>query len=297
VELAPDLPDWVNGDADRLQQILINLLSNASKFTQQGGVTLRASKLSSTAERCTVRFEVIDTGIGIPEEKRKVIFESFQQADNSISRRFGGTGLGLAISLGLVERMGGRLTLESEVGKGSNFSFTAALPIAKPRLVEKSLKQLADATAGAGTVGDASPLSILVVDDVKENQFVIESYLDGSPHVLQFCDDGLAAVNQFKQGRYDLVLMDIQMPLLDGHGATRQIRAWELEENRPPTPVVALSADGLPEHKQQSLNAGCTDHILKPISRAVLLRTVKAYAAAKARSEVAEPPVELAGKD
>ncbi len=281
VDLARDVPAWLNGDADRLQQVLINLLSNASKFTQTGGVMLRVTCPVRSAGRCTLRFEVIDTGIGIPEDKRKLIFESFQQGDNSISRRFGGTGLGLAISRGLVERMGGQLTVESEIGKGSNFSFTAELPIAAPHKLEglSELREAVSVPVIPAAAGDA--FSILVVDDVPENQFVIQSYLEGFPYKIDCCDDGLSAVEKFKQTHYDLILMDIRMPILDGLGATRQIRAWELAQNWPPTPIIALSADGLPAHKQESLDVGCTEHLLKPISKKALLGAVVRYSALK----------------
>ena len=273
-ERDPNLPTWVHGDPERIQQIMVNLLSNATKFTTQGSVTLRV-RLVEHPEPSTARisFEVADTGIGIEPDKLSLIFESFEQADSSISRRFGGTGLGLAISRNLVNQMSGRLEVESTPGKGSSFRALVTLPVVeppaeKPHRQRRQLQALADATSSTPR------LQILIVDDVIENQLVVAGFLDGRSHSLDFAINGLEAVERAQGREYDLIFMDVQMPVLDGLAATRAIREFEATAGRKPSRIVALSADGLPEHRQASFSAGCSDYLLKPVSKKVLLRAV-----------------------
>jgi signal transduction histidine kinase/CheY-like chemotaxis protein len=285
-EIDPALPPMVHGDPERLQQILVNLLSNATKFTPRGSVALRI-RLSGeqSPSSAGLSFEVADTGIGIEPVKMGLIFESFEQGDNSISRRFGGSGLGLAISRSLAHQMGGRLTVESEVGKGSVFRFFVTLPVTKPiALKARELAQIDDRDNVVVRIGEppSSPtphsngcrLRILIADDVVDNQFVLAEFLSDTPHFIDFASNGLEALERVREQAYDLVFMDVHMPVLDGLEATRAIREYERSVGRVPSTIVALTADALAEHRQACLEAGCSSHLLKPASRKLLLRCV-----------------------
>jgi CheY-like chemotaxis protein len=285
-EIDPALPPMVHGDPERLQQILVNLLSNATKFTPRGSVALRI-RLSGeqSPSSAGLSFEVADTGIGIEPVKMGLIFESFEQGDNSISRRFGGSGLGLAISRSLAHQMGGRLTVESEVGKGSVFRFFVTLPVTKPiALKARELAQIDDRDNVVVRIGEppSSPtpqsngcrLRILIADDVVDNQFVLAEFLSDTPHFIDFASNGLEALERVREQPYDLVFMDVHMPVLDGLEATRAIREYERSVGRVPSTIVALTADALAEHRQACLDAGCSSHLLKPASRKLLLRCV-----------------------
>ncbi|MEO5365422.1 MAG: PAS domain-containing protein [Magnetococcus sp. WYHC-3] len=257
-------PRWVSGDALRLRQVLLNLLGNAVKFTSAGTISVSVQP----AEDGIIVFSVQDSGIGIPPERLETIFDSFSQGDTSISRRYGGTGLGLTISRHLVAIMGGTLSVTSLPGQGSTFTFTAQLPMARP-----------------GHVGGASlearafevPLQLLVAEDTEENRILLQAYFKKTSHHLVFAHNGLEAVERFKESRFDLILMDIQMPELDGLGATRAIRALERERNLPPTPVLALTAYALKEEVEAVLAAGCNGHLSKPISRKRLMEALNVF--------------------
>ncbi len=410
VSTASDVPTDLIGDPHRLRQVVVNLLGNAIKFTQRGEIAVRVTRDSGPGGPGTLRFTVSDTGIGIPPEKLDTIFERFTQADGSITRLYGGTGLGLTISKQFIERMGGRIWVESSLGKGSSFSFTVpfgvpecqstdgtppGLNLAGARalvvsgsagtrgLVTEALHSwgatasetedersaLATLTEGAksGTsytllfldLGDTAlerslthmdliaagknlgstvivfvpdvrssnirysyslglggyatkPLSkrkleqvigrvmkgaerppgqdalhmapapdhhvaILVADDSSDNQFLIQSYLKHGGYRLDFAETGRVAFEMFQGRRYDLVLMDIQMPVMDGHTATRMIRAWEQQSNRRPVPIIALSAHAFQEEVQKSLDAGCSDHLAKPIRKNILLNALQKW--------------------
>ncbi|MBF0583505.1 MAG: response regulator, partial [Magnetococcales bacterium] len=263
------VPEAVMGDNGRLRQVLINLLGNAIKFTQHGEVSVRLAPHPREPE--SLLFCVSDTGIGIAPEHLENIFQHFTQADSSITRRYGGTGLGLAISQRLVELMGGRIWVESQLGQGSRFFFSLPsrlAPVAVP------LTTASDRVVGAFT----RELRILIAEDAPENQALIQAYLKKSLHHLVFVNDGAEAVAQVKKELFDLVLMDIQMPNMDGYAATRAIRRWEREEGGYPLIIMALTAHASVDKREESLAAGCNDHLTKPIKKQTLLNAIQRVA-------------------
>ncbi|MBF0585071.1 MAG: response regulator [Magnetococcales bacterium] len=267
-ESSPNIPEAILGDDGRVRQVLINLLGNAIKFTRQGQVFVRLSCYSEVAE--TLLFSVSDTGIGIAPEHTDHIFKHFTQADSGIARHFGGTGLGLAISKKLVELMGGRIWVESRLGQGSTFHFTLpARLVPATALVTAPIKT-------ASTSGRS--LHILVAEDAPENQMLIHAYLKKTPHCVVMVNDGVEAVARVKEESFDLVLMDIQMPNMDGYAATRAIRQWELEEQRQPLTIMALSAHASSSKREESLAAGCDGHLTKPIKKQTLLDAIQRVA-------------------
>jgi len=412
--LSPDVPCALIGDPNRLQQILINLISNALKFTEKGSVTLRVQNDPDRAAPGAIRFSVTDTGIGIPSEKLATIFESFAQAHASVTRKYGGTGLGLTISKQLSERMNGRMWVESTEGKGSTFYCSVQLGIqpqdplanlplpinlaglrtlvvddhATNRLILREtltawgaqVSDVADGAAALDALHHASEsahpfelafldcrmpdmdgfqvvenireaklaegltivmltsdhwaddiartydlrlggylikpirrsdllqtisivlargkgiqpaglpelsrpspdssmnkLRILLVEDSPDNQVLIRSYLKPTSHRLDIADNGAIAFEKFKAGHYDLILMDMQMPVMNGYDTTRAIRAWECEHDLPRTQIIALTALALKEESAKILDAGCDAHMTKPIKRATLLEVLQAY--------------------
>jgi signal transduction histidine kinase/DNA-binding response OmpR family regulator len=414
--LMPEAPDYLIGDPGRLRQVLTNLLGNAIKFTERGEVVLEVGLAAPHQEptggpqQSTLLFSIRDTGIGIPPEKLDYIFEKFTQADASTTRRYGGTGLGLPITKRLVELMGGRITVKSQPGQGSTFSFALTLPIQpepkKPEIVPvidirglrvlvvddtatnrlilretltswevvadeapdgvQGLEQLRKAR-DAGTpyrlvlldhrmpgmngfevanaikkdpslvgttllmltsdirggdlttarklgvegylvkpvkraelreainlalrhapvqpetpaparpqIGEGQgAMRILLVDDSADNRLLVEAYLKTTPYQIDLAENGEVAVEKFKAGNYDLVLMDMQMPVMDGYTATRTIRQWESQSGLKPTPIIALTAFALKEEVQKSLDVGCDAHLAKPIRKAILLESIK----------------------
>jgi two-component system, sensor histidine kinase and response regulator len=407
VSTAPDVPIGLIGDPLRLRQIIVNLVGNAIKFTERGKVEVRVTNDIGANPPGTLRFAVSDTGIGIPPAQLDKIFERFTQADGSTTRLYGGTGLGLAICKQLIERMEGRIWVESALGKGSIFYFTAhfgipqsesaaeALPGIKLTgiralvvsgndgsrgLVEEVLEswgttvfqatdeesaltvleggenpyrllfldlgeidldgsptrmQLIKAAKDSGTAvilivsdirssniqyvyslglggyvskpltkrklehvitkamsrsanaldhnlstisaGPDEKVAILLADDSFDNRILIQSYLKHSGYELDNAETGKAAVEMCKTRKYDLVLMDVQMPVMDGHTATRAIREWEQQSNLSPIPVIALTAHAFPEEKQKSLAAGCSTHLTKPVRKDMLLNAVQTW--------------------
>ncbi|MEO5348053.1 MAG: ATP-binding protein [Magnetococcus sp. YQC-3] len=275
-EVVPGIPDAVLGDDGRVRQVLINLLSNAIKFTQSGQISVRLSV--HPQEPASLLFAVADTGIGIAQEHVEHIFEHFIQADSGITRRYGGTGLGLAISKKLVEFMGGRIWLESRLGEGSSFFFTVP---SRPAQAETAMHPL-ESSHGAPPRG----LRILVAEDAPENQLLFQAYLKRSPHHVVFVNDGLEAVAQVRQERFDLVLMDIQMPNMDGYAATRAIRQWEQEEGSPPLTIMALSAHVSIDRREESMAAGCDGHLSKPIKKQALLDAIQRVAESISKQDV-----------
>jgi len=220
-------------------------------------------------------FSIMDTGIGIPPEKVDAIFDIFTQADSSTTRRHGGTGLGLTISKRLVELMGGRIWVESKVDQGSIFYFTASF---KVQTEARRRVQPPPAVTRPAPLEDLRPLHILFAEDSPDNRLLIQSYLKKTPYQLDIAENGQIAVERFKAGKYDLVLMDMQMPVMDGYTATREIRKWEREKRVKATPIIALSAYALKEDAQKSLDAGCNAHLAKPIKKAKLMEAILEYA-------------------
>ena len=265
----PKLPARVVGDAARIRQILLNLLGNAVKFTERGGVRLQVERAGG--ER--LRFIVRDSGVGIAAERLEAVFDPFVQAEASTTRRFGGTGLGLAICRKLVERMGGTIEVDSRLGEGSTFRFELPLPEdagdEAPRRVTRGER--------VAPAGEERPMELLVVDDSEDNRLLVSAFLKASPHRLHFAENGREALNRFREGRFDLVLMDLQMPEMDGFEATRRIRGWEEQEGREPTPIIALTAHAMEEQREESERAGCDYHLTKPLKKRRLLEVIAAY--------------------
>ena len=247
-------PRFFKGDPLRIQQVLVNMVGNAIKFTERGVVTL-----AMRVEQGQVHLRVIDTGIGIAADRLDRIFDAFAQADASTTRRFGGTGLGTTISRQLVERMGGRITVESTEGVGSCFHIWLPLPVGQA---------VANAEEGAQMV--LPPLRVLVADDVAQNGELLQLMLGREGHTVRLASNGLEALQAFSDQEFDVVLMDVHMPELDGLGATRRIRQFELSRNRSRTPVIALTASVLEEDRQAALAAGMDGFATKPIEAALL---------------------------
>lgn len=266
VEIDPAVDRWIAGDVVRLKQILTNLVSNAVKFTSEGFVCLTVAPGPALRGGETLRFSVEDTGIGFDSETRDRLFSRFEQADGAITRKFGGSGLGLAISRQLAEMMDGRLDCESEPGGGSAFMLTIPLRAAE-----------APATTSARAAGPAAldrAVRVLLADDHPVNRKVVEMILAQAEVELTSVEDGAAALEAVRGGDYDLVLMDMQMPIMDGLTATREIRLHEATMGLPRTPVVMLTANALAEHIAAAEAAGADRHLAKPFDAAELLELV-----------------------
>ncbi len=266
--LVSGVPVYLTGDPNRLRQILINLLGNAIKFTERGYLQVSVEQDPEDSRPGSLRFAVSDTGIGIPEDKLAQIFESFTQGDSSTTRNYGGTGLGLTISRQLVELMGGRIWVESQVGRGSTFFFTVKLGIGPegPALEERPQNSVKD-------LG----LRILLVDDAQDNRFLIQLYLKDANCSIEIAKNGAEGVDKFRAGRFDVVLMDVEMPVMDGYTATREMRRYEQEAGIAATPILALTAHAFAEMAEKSKAAGFTSHLTKPIRKATLLEVLTTY--------------------
>ncbi|MBK1689785.1 ATP-binding protein [Rubrivivax gelatinosus] len=265
LQIHPEVPDAVIGDASRLKQVLLNLVGNGIKFTERGGVTLRLSRAPAPPGFCGVHFEVADTGIGIPVQAVPKLFQPFSQVDATRSRSHGGTGLGLSISQRIVGEMGGRISVASTEGRGSCFSFTLALPPGPdPGLLsapppDSGLMPLAPAPALAGRV--------LLVEDNPVNRLIAAEMLKSFGLIVVEAEDGQQALAIIDHQHFDLVLMDIQMPVLDGYAATQLMRDREARLRLARVPIVALTANAFDEDAAQSLAAGMDGHLSKPYTR------------------------------
>ena len=278
VEIAPDLPDAVLGDPLRLRQILANLLSNAVKFTTDGSILLRANSTAGPEPSWnTFEIEVADTGMGIPADKLQTIFEKFTQADSSINRKYGGTGLGLTITRVLVAMHGGDISVESEVGHGSQF--TVRIPYeSAPTVKTGPHAVLAPPQSVEPVDGDANPASILVVEDNLVNQKMVSSILTKRGYDVQITSNGQEALQALELKVFHLVLMDVQMPVLDGLEATRLIRKDTRWAN---LPIIAMTAHAMNGDKEGCLAAGMNAYISKPVHSAHLLSIVEEFACLK----------------
>jgi signal transduction histidine kinase/ActR/RegA family two-component response regulator len=287
-KIVEGLPTQRIGDPLRLRQILVNLVGNAIKFTERGGVTVMVQ--AETKSEDLLRFSITDTGIGIPSDKVATIFSSFTQADSSTARLYGGSGLGLAIAARLVALMGGRIWVESEQGVGSTFHFTARLEVqAAPAVKQPAASPSASLVPQVLTTpladdGQARIPSILIVDDSSDNRLLLRAFFKGVPCALDEAENGRQAVDMFAARRYDLILMDIRMPVMDGYAAIRQIRKREQQLGVLPVPIIALTASSLQEEVRECLASGCSFYVSKPISKAALLDAVS--------RATATPPVE-----
>ncbi len=259
VSVAPGLPEWVSGDGQRLQQILINLLSNAIKFTAQGEVRLRVA-----GENDDVYFKVIDTGVGMSQEQVERLFQPFEQADSSTTRRYGGTGLGLAISQNLAHLMNGNIDVDCTLGAGCSFTLRLPLPKAAPA-----------APAHAVPVGGQLRLSgqrFLAAEDVEVNRLILDDLLGHEGAAVVFAEDGQQALDRVREegaGAFDAVLMDVQMPVMNGFDAARY-----LSRLAPGLPIIGLTAHALAEERENCLAAGMVDHVAKPIDTEALVAAI-----------------------
>jgi signal transduction histidine kinase/FixJ family two-component response regulator len=271
-----DVPREVRGDPRRVRQVLVNLLMNAVKFTEVGRVWLSIALDKSappTAERAALHLTVTDTGIGVPADKLDTIFTGFVQADRTIESRFGGFGLGLDIAKRIVERMTGRIWVESTAGKGSAFHVALSLPIERgavaPSFVEPK---------GGGRLHVMAPdgqrLHVLVVDDSEDNRAILGEHLRGASVDVAFASDGVTAIEKAMAEPFDAVFMDLQMPLLDGYATTRELLRRAREAGTRPPPIIALSAHVLAESFARSVEAGCSMQLTKPIRKRTLLEAL-----------------------
>jgi CheY-like chemotaxis protein len=268
------------GDATRIRQVVLNFLSNAIKFTAEGGVTVSVRQTRADADHDVLRMAVTDTGLGIAADKIDQLFDRFTQADATVSRQYGGTGLGLAICKRTIELMGGAIGCDSRPGQGSTFWFEVMLPRAE-RLAEAP-------QAPAPPVLDA-PLRLLLVEDVAVNRELISTLLSPFDITVETAENGLLAVEAMRRAAFDLVLMDVQMPVMDGLTAARAIRALP-GAGAQSTPIVAMTANVLPEQVQKCLDAGMDDHLGKPISPAALLAALSRWSAGReAAAREADP--------
>jgi two-component system, sensor histidine kinase len=258
--VAPELPAALKGDPTRLRQVLINLVSNGLKFTPSGGVSVRASPAPRDGAQAWVRFEVTDTGIGIAEPERAQIFKAFVQADSSTTRRYGGSGLGLAIVKQLVEALGGGVGVDSVPGRGSTFWFDLPFGIGDPGQVVVPVEHIRNQKR--------SPLRILVVEDVKLNRDLIGHMLEREGHEVEFAVNGAEAVELAKRNQLDAILMDVQMPVMDGIEATRRIRALPVAARC--VPIIGLTANVLASERERYLSAGMNVCLTKPVDWAEL---------------------------
>jgi signal transduction histidine kinase/CheY-like chemotaxis protein len=278
-DVDPGVPDVVVGDAVRLRQILVNLVGNAIKFTETGSVRIDVGPDGRSEEanddQLAVRFSVSDTGIGIPRDRQDAIFGAFSQADGSITRRYGGTGLGLAISARLVQLHGGRLEVDSVVGRGSRFSFTAVFDRAS---ASSGLPVGAGTSRGAdsGEVPPDAALDVLLVEDNVVNQKVATKLIETRGHRVTLAADGREALAALGRQCFDVVLMDLQMPEMDGFAATASLRERERETGASRTPVIALTAHAMDEDRQLCLDSGFDGFLAKPIDVAELASVLRA---------------------
>lgn len=262
-EIDPQLPEVLLGDPTRVRQVLTNFMTNAIKFTEKGEVRVRVQCLSAFASRVVVRLEICDTGIGISLEKQKDLFKSFSQADGSTTRKYGGTGLGLAIVRQLVLMMGGKTGVESEPGQGSVFWCELDFPVAAVGMQTEAQKESTPQAEGS-LLG-----RILLVEDNKVNQMVASKMLTAMGLTVDLAENGEKALAALAEKRYDLVLMDCQMPVMDGYEATRAFRSQEPQGPRR-LPIIAMTAHAMTGDRQKCLEAGMDDYLAKPVKKELL---------------------------
>ncbi|MFH0999967.1 MAG: ATP-binding protein, partial [Bacteroidota bacterium] len=262
--IAPNVPQRVIGDKYRFKQILTNLFNNAVKFTEKGGVTINVYVLDETPSTHRIKFEVIDTGIGITESNLKKLFQSFSQVDSSTTRLYGGTGLGLVISKNISKLLGGEMGVESDEGKGSNFWFwinykrsNESSSVYEPIELEEKVEQ--------------NKLRILLAEDNLINQKVAQMHLEKLGHHVECAINGKIAFEMYTKSDYDLIFMDIQMPEMDGIQATKRIREFERDiQLKNPIQIIALTANAMKGDKEACLNAGMNNYMSKPFKPAEL---------------------------
>ena len=273
VRIAPEIPNVLIGDPGRIRQIVMNLTGNAIKFTSHGEVIINVEQQSSTDEVVVLLISVRDTGIGIPADEHAKIFEAFGQADSSTTREFGGTGLGLPISSQLVEMMDGKIWLESEPDKGTTFFMTCTLGFSENEQVEKSVLP----PLKGGSEISTGKLKILLAEDTLVNQKVAVGLLEKRGHSVDVAEDGEKAIKAWQNGTYSLILMDVQMPVMDGLEATVAIRELEKKIGSH-IPIVAMTANAMKGDREKCLDSGMDNYISKPVIPAELFEVVEQYA-------------------
>jgi signal transduction histidine kinase/DNA-binding response OmpR family regulator len=305
LRIDPQISDTLVGDAARLRQIITNLVDNAIKFTARGKIAVEIKGESRDAAEVSLHFSVRDTGTGIPKDKQELIFEAFVQADGSTTRQYGGTGLGLGICMKLVEQMHGKIWVKSTPGEGSVFHFTALFPISKTAASSSEAREKVRGQTGTCATIHAMPeaaaagkpasraLRILIAEDNPVNQAVTIGMLQQQGHTLTLAENGREAVRFYQRERPDLILMDVQMPELDGIGATREIRAAE-EGSGHHTPIIAMTAYAMSGDSERCLLAGMDAYLSKPLTKELFLKTVESIVgdghAAIAPASITGPP-------
>lgn len=270
VDIDPTLPAYYWGDPTRVRQILNNLLSNAVKFTSSGSISIWLHQNSGVDTPGTLRFVVMDTGIGISPEKTKQLFKPFSQADATITRRYGGTGLGLSITKRLVEMMNGTIWVDSQPQQGSSFFFTLDLPeVEKP-----TIASTVEVPAPPATKKTSAPLRILIVDDNEDNILLLRAFLKNRDFILDEAENGQVALDKYRHKDYDLILMDMQMPVMDGYTASRLIREEQLRLSRSPVQIWALTAYAMKDEIDKTLQSGCNRHLIKPLRKSQLIAEI-----------------------
>jgi PAS domain S-box-containing protein len=279
LSIPSDVPGMMIGDSLRLKQVLINLINNAEKFTESGKISVRAEKKLQTANRIELEFSVQDTGLGMTPRQVEDLFSPFTQADTSTTRKYGGTGLGLAISKNLVDMMGGKIWVESEYGTGSTFYFDAGFEL--PNVPETSgddarpdAEKLPGESGTAGKAHSPGNTRVLLVEDNEINQIIATELLQSAGYLVDIANDGQEAIDMISKNTYGAVLMDIQMPVLDGLAATRLLRATGKYND---LPIIAMSAHAMAGDREKSLEHGMNEHITKPIDPDVLYETLKKF--------------------
>jgi len=276
-DIASDVQASYLGDYGRLRQVMVNLVGNAIKFTQQGSVTVKVERVGGDDQQPRLRTEISDTGIGIPADSLKKLFTSFTQVDASTSRKFGGTGLGLAICLKIIEAMDGEIGVNSDEGAGSTFWFEVVLPRVEPNAGNDGRDDTVTILPGQQFKTDqtGAQLRVLVVDDVPVNLIVVEKMLDSLGYLVESACDGIEALEAVKTRHYDIIFMDIQMPEMDGIEATRRIRALDIE--RSSIPIVAITANTQESDRNACIEVGMNDFITKPFVKKQLVALLERY--------------------
>jgi CheY-like chemotaxis protein len=279
-DIAPEVPEIVRADPNRLRQVIVNLIGNAIKFTAAGEVRLKVSSEGTEGKECCLHCTVLDSGIGIPKDKQAAIFDAFSQADTSTTRKYGGTGLGLTICARLVSMMGGKMWVESEVARGSQFHFTVRVGIAEAKKTAVKAPATAAEVLTRFSLGSAqqpsTSLHVLVAEDNAVNQRLVVRLLEKRGHRIEIAGNGREALAALEKTSFDLVLMDVQMPEMDGLEATTAIR--ERERSRGcHQPIIALTAHAMKGDREKCLVAGMDGYLTKPIRPEELDEILKSY--------------------
>ena len=264
----------VKGDPGRIEQVFINLIGNSIKFTLRGSIAFIVEKIKETKSSVDVSFIVKDTGIGIAKRNLSKVFESFSQAENDTARHFGGTGLGLSICKKIINMMGGEIQLDSELGKGTSFSFCLSFEKSNEYIKEEENLQITKQEEVS-----LKGMRVLLVEDNEDNRFLFQTFLKNTGIELDTAENGEIALERvFHRGEYDLIFMDIQMPIMDGLTAMKKIRNWEISQICSSVTIIALTASVAKKDVDKSYDAGCNEYLSKPIRKKLLIETVYRYA-------------------